>query len=73
MPKNKNHAPLLFSRKSKRAEQISKHRNCNICGSRFYAPSRFMRYCKKCKVESELYRFSETVLANGLGGEAEAA
>lgn len=34
-------------------------RRCNLCHGFFRAASRFLRFCKSCRSEEELYRFSE--------------
>jgi formylmethanofuran dehydrogenase subunit E len=32
---------------------------CNICGNNFSPSSRHGRYCIKCKIESETFRFAD--------------
>ena len=35
---------------------------CNLCKKMFRAGSRALRFCRTCREESELFRFSEWVL-----------
>lgn len=36
-----------------------KERPCNLCGRAFHPHGAFERFCKTCKKQSELLRFSE--------------
>ncbi|MGZ3700056.1 MAG: hypothetical protein ACXVCH_18335, partial [Bdellovibrionota bacterium] len=39
------------------------NRPCNLCNQIFRPQSKFERFCEKCRVESELYQFSEWMTA----------
>jgi len=39
----------------------SEKRRCNLCGGRYRAPNSFSRFCRTCRLESELYRMAEWV------------
>jgi hypothetical protein len=49
-------APLRFIARGKPS---SRRVNCNLCGARYRASSRFQRFCQTCRLENELYRLAE--------------
>lgn len=43
---------------------MQNYMRCNLCGHRFHTRTKFSRFCKKCRRESELYRYHEWLPAN---------
>jgi hypothetical protein len=52
--------PTLTERPVDPLRSIGRFRlRCNLCGKAFRANSRFLRFCRGCKAEDEVFRFSE--------------
>ena len=45
--------------KNKGRTRRSNHARCNICDRLFRAATNYNRFCKACKSEDELFKFSE--------------
>lgn len=51
-------------KKSKKDQEVMKRigrfrMRCNLCTRVFRANSRFLRFCRSCRVEDEIFRFAE--------------
>lgn len=48
---------ILMNRKMKKKGQSPTR--CNLCNRAFRAASRFHRFCRTCKLDEDLFRFSD--------------
>jgi hypothetical protein len=49
------------ARKSKPVKLGMYRMKCNLCHGFFRAASKFFRFCRTCRAESEVYRFSGSI------------
>jgi hypothetical protein len=56
---NKGFLSIKSEQKEKNRKGRSNHQRCNICDRLFRAATGFHRFCKTCKADDELFKFSE--------------
>ncbi len=49
---------VMFNRKKRNKLGVEQMR-CNLCHRAFRAASRFHRFCRSCKLDEDLFRFSD--------------
>lgn len=42
-----------------RGAQLIRRRACNLCGDEFSTPHKYRVFCDRCRIENELYLYSE--------------
>jgi hypothetical protein len=57
----------MFLTEKKRERKVGgDHLRCNLCHKLFRAASKYDRFCRTCKADEELFRFSEWLPAVGI-------
>jgi hypothetical protein len=50
---------VMFNDRKRRRKGGFEPMRCNLCNRAFRAASRFHRFCKNCRLDEDLFRFSD--------------